>query len=418
MSCDVFQVVECMKGIRVVGGWLGALVAQLLVLNIGLAQAEDYLPAPGVAAQSWLLMDPESGEVLAQGNADARVDPASLVKIMTSYVLGQALQGGTVDGNDRVTIDTDASAAGNAQLQGSSLMFLKPGDRVTIDDLNRGIVIQSGNDACIAVADYLAGSEQAFVDAMNEQARQLGMLNTQFKTVHGLAAEGQYSSARDMALLSRALIEQLPAEYALYKKKAFSFNQVVQRNRNRLLWSTSLAVDGLKTGNSAAGGYSLVTSAVLDGRRLIAVVLGAESDRLRFQESEKLLKWGFRAFETVTPIKADEVFVSKRVWFGDTHNVKLNAGAHPAISVPYGQAAEVSVSAILDSPELHAPLQAGQVVGVINFQIGSRHIAEKPLVVMETVDEGGWFSRAWDFLLLKLYQWLGVCLLCNGEGGL
>jgi len=362
-------------------------------------------------------MDHESGEVLAQGNADARLEPASLVKIMTSYVVGQALSNDALRGSDRVTIDNAASAAGNAQLQGSSLMFLKPGDRVTIDDLNKGMVIQSGNDACIALANYLAGSEQAFVDAMNEQARQLGMFNTRFKTVHGLAAEGQYSSARDMALLSRALIEQLPAEYALYREKGFSFNQVQQYNRNRLLWSTSLAVDGLKTGNSSAGGYSLVTSAQLNGRRLIAVVLGAESSPLRFQESVKLLKWGFRTFETITPIKADDVFMSKRVWFGDARQVKLNAGAHPAISVPYGQADAVQISTILDSPELHAPLQAGQVVGVVNFQVGDRHIAEKPLVVMEAVAEGGWFSRVWDFLLLKVYQWLGVCLLCAGQEG-
>nr|WP_321029259.1 serine hydrolase [Pseudomonas putida] len=377
-------------------------------------RAADLVAAPGVAAESWILMDYQSGEALAQGNADARIDPASLVKIMSSYVIGYALKSGVLSASDRVTIEHDAWAAGNPHLQGSSLMFLKPGDRVSVDDLNKGVVVQSGNDACIALANYVAGSENAFVDLMNEQAGKLGLTNTQFKTVHGLAAEGQYSSARDMALLSRALIEQLPAEYALYKQKAFAFNNVHQYNRNRLLWSTRLDVDGLKTGNSSAGGYSLVTSAQLDGRRLIAVVMGARSDRLRFQESEKLLKWGFRSFEVVTPIKADEVFMSKRVWFGDTRNVKLNAGAQPTISVPYGRSADVQASAIVDTPELHAPLQAGQVVGVVNYQIGSRHVATKPLVVMETIEEGDWFSRAWDYLMLKVYQWLGVCLLCAG----
>nr|WP_258610312.1 serine hydrolase [Pseudomonas sp. B21-032] len=376
--------------------------------------AADLVAAPGVAAESWMLMDYESGEVLAQGNADARIDPASLVKIMSSYVIGEALQSGALSASDRVTIEHDAWAAGNPHLQGSSLMFLKPGDRVSVQDLNTGVVVQSGNDACIALATYIAGSEHAFVDLMNEQAGKLGLTNTQFKTVHGLAAEGQYSSARDMAILSRALIAELPAQYALYKQKAFAFNNVQQYNRNRLLWSTSLDVDGLKTGNSSAGGYSLVTSAQRDGRRLIAVVMGAKSDRLRFQESEKLLKWGFRAFETVTPIQADEVFMSKRVWFGQTRNVKLNAGAQATISVPYGHSAEVQASAIVDTGELHAPLQAGQVVGVVNFQVGSKHVASKPLVVMESVEEGGWFSRAWDYLLLKVYQWLGVCLLCVG----
>lgn len=401
-----------MKGIEVVRGVLRLLLAQLLVLSALAAKAEEHVVVPGIAARSWLLMDYESGEVLAQGNADARMDPASLVKIMTSYVIGDALNTGALSGSDRVTIENDAWAAGNPLLQGSSLMFLKPGERVSVDDLNTGVVVQSGNDACIALANYIAGSENAFVDVMNEQARKLGLINTQFKTVHGLAAADQYSSARDMALLSRALIEDMPAEYALYKRKDFTFNNVHQYNRNRLLWSTRLSVDGLKTGNSSEGGYSLVTSAVLDGRRLIAVVMGAKSDRLRFQESEKLLKWGFRSFETVTPIKADEVFMSKRVWFGDAHTVKLNAGKQPAISVPYGQSADVKISATLGSPELHAPLQAGQVVGIVNFQIGSRHVAEKPLVVMEAVDEGGFFSRAWDYLLLKLYQWTGVCLLC------
>ncbi|SDQ80632.1 penicillin-binding protein 6. Serine peptidase. MEROPS family S11 [Pseudomonas sp. UC 17F4] len=404
-----------MKGSAVVKGLLCVLLAPWLVASGSFTvSAADLVAAPGVAAESWMLMDYESGEVLAQGNADARIDPASLVKIMSSYVIGEALQSGALSASDRVTIEHDAWAAGNPHLQGSSLMFLKPGDRVSVQDLNAGVVVQSGNDACIALATYIAGSENAFIDLMNEQAGKLGLTNTQFKTVHGLAAEGQYSSARDMAILSRALIAELPAEYALYKQKAFAFNNVQQYNRNRLLWSTSLDVDGLKTGNSSAGGYSLVTSAQRDGRRLIAVVMGAKSDRLRFQESEKLLKWGFRAFETVTPIQADEVFMSKRVWFGQTRNVKLNAGAQATISVPYGHSAEVQASAIVDTAELHAPLQAGQVVGVVNFQVGSKHVASKPLVVMESVEEGGWFSRAWDYLLLKVYQWLGVCLLCAG----
>ncbi|QVM94850.1 serine hydrolase [Pseudomonas sp. SORT22] len=404
-----------MKGSAVVKGLLCVLLAPWLVASGSFTvSAADLVAAPGVAAESWMLMDYESGEVLAQGNADARIDPASLVKIMSSYVIGEALQSGALSASDRVTIEHDAWAAGNPHLQGSSLMFLKPGDRVSVQDLNAGVVVQSGNDACIALATYIAGSENAFIDLMNEQAGKLGLTNTQFKTVHGLAAEGQYSSARDMAILSRALIAELPAEYALYKQRAFAFNNVQQYNRNRLLWSTSLDVDGLKTGNSSAGGYSLVTSAQRDGRRLIAVVMGAKSDRLRFQESEKLLKWGFRAFETVTPIQADEVFMSKRVWFGQTRNVKLNAGAQATISVPYGHSAEVQASAIVDTAELHAPLQAGQVVGVVNFQVGSKHVASKPLVVMESVEEGGWFSRAWDYLLLKVYQWLGVCLLCAG----
>lgn len=404
---------ERMKVLAVVKWSVWVPVVPLLMFSALAVRADEPVAVPGIAAESWLLMDYESGAVLAQANADARLAPASLVKIMTSYVTGYALNTGALSTSDRVTIDHDAWAAGNPHLQGSALMFLKPGDRVTVDDLNKGVVVQSGNDACIALANYIAGSENTFVDVMNEHARALGLSNTRFKTVHGLAAEGQYSSARDMALLSRALISEMPDEYALYKIREFTFNNVRQYNRNRLLWSTSLNVDGLKTGNSREGGYSMVTSAMLDGRRLIAVVMGAKSDRLRFQATEKLLKWGFRSFETVSLVKADEPFMNTRVWFGETRSVRLNAGPQSAISVPYGQSGDVRLSAVLDSPELKAPLQAGQVVGVINYQLGSRQIAVKPLVVMESIATGGFLSRAWDYLLLKLYQLTGVCLRCT-----
>lgn len=407
------RVWERMKVLAVVKWSVWVPVVPLLMFSALAVRADEPVAVPGIAAESWLLMDYESGAVLAQANADARLAPASLVKIMTSYVTGYALNTGALSTSDRVSIDHDAWAAGNPHLQGSALMFLKPGDRVTVDDLNKGVVVQSGNDACIALANYIAGSENTFVDVMNEHARALGLSNTRFKTVHGLAAEGQYSSARDMALLSRALISEMPAEYALYKIREFTFNNVRQYNRNRLLWSTSLNVDGLKTGNSREGGYNMVTSAMLDGRRLIAVVMGAKSDRLRFQATEKLLKWGFRSFETVSLVKADEPFMSTRVWFGETRSVRLNAGPQSAISVPYGQSGDVRLSAVLDSPELKAPLQAGQVVGVINYQLGSRQIAVKPLVVMESIATGGFLSRAWDYLLLKLYQLTGVCLLCT-----
>lgn len=407
------RVWERMKVLAVVKWSVWVPVVPLLMFSALAVRADEPVAVPGIAAESWLLMDYESGAVLAQANADARLAPASLVKIMTSYVTGYALNTGALSTSDRVTIDHDAWAAGNPHLQGSALMFLKPGDRVTVDDLNKGVVVQNGNDACIALANYIAGSENTFVDVMNEHARALGLSNTRFKTVHGLAAEGQYSSARDMALLSRALISEMPAEYALYKIREFTFNNVRQYNRNRLLWSTSLNVDGLKTGNSREGGYSMVTSAMLDSRRLIAVVMGAKSDRLRFQATEKLLKWGFRSFETVSLVKADEPFMSTRVWFGETRSVRLNAGPQSAISVPYGQSGDVRLSAVLDSPELKAPLQAGQVVGVINYQLGSRQIAVKPLVVMESIATGGFLSRALDYLLLKLYQLTGVCLLCT-----
>ncbi|QVV82762.1 serine hydrolase, partial [Serratia marcescens] len=243
-------------------------------------------------------MDYNSGKVLTEGNADTRLDPASLTKIMSSYVIGQAIKAGKIKPEDMVTVGKDAWAPGNPALRGSSLMFIKPGDQVPVLELNKGIVIQSGNDASIALADYVAGSQDSFVGLMNNYAKSLGLQNTHFLTVHGLDAEGQYSTARDMALLSQALIRDVPDEYALHKEKEFTFNKIRQVNRNRLLWSSNLNVDGIKTGYTSGAGHNLVASATDGPMRLISVVLGAPSDRVRFSESEKLLTWGFRFYET------------------------------------------------------------------------------------------------------------------------
>lgn len=295
----------------------------LLFLFASPVKAEEQTIAPpGVDARAWILMDYASGKVLAEGNADEKLDPASLTKIMTSYVVGQALKAGKIKLTDMVTVGKDAWATGTA-LRGSSVMFLKPGDQVSVADLNKGIIIQSGNDACIALADYVAGSQESFIGLMNAYAKRLGLTNTTFQTVHGLDAPGQFSTARDMALLGKALIHDVPDEYAIHKEKEFTFNNIRQPNRNRLLWSTNLHVDGMKTGTTAGAGYNLVASATQGDMRLISVVLGAKTDRIRFNESEKLLTWGFRFFETVTPIKPDATFVTQRVWFGDKREVNL-----------------------------------------------------------------------------------------------
>ena len=230
--------------------------------------------APAVDARAWILMDYASGKVLAEGNADEKLDPASLTKLMTSYVTGQALKAGKIHLTDMVTVGKDAWATGNPALRGSSLMFLKPGDQVSVADLNKGVIIQSGNDASIAIADYVAGSQDAFVGLMNNYAQRLGLTNTTFKTVHGLDAPGQFSTARDMALLGKALIHDVPEEYAIHKEKEFTFNKIRQPNRNRLLWSTNLNVDGMKTGTTEGAGYNLVASATQGDMRLISVVLG------------------------------------------------------------------------------------------------------------------------------------------------
>ncbi|HAI05938.1 MAG TPA: serine-type D-Ala-D-Ala carboxypeptidase, partial [Pantoea sp.] len=364
-----------------------AATSLLLIAPIG-AFAEQAPAAPGIDAKAWILMDYASGKVLAESNADQRLDPASLTKMMTSYVVGQAIKAGKIKPDDLVTVGQDAWATGNPKLRGSSLMFLKPGDRIPVHELNKGIVIQSGNDACIALADYVAGSQDSFIGLMNNYVKALGLQNTHFMTVHGLDAEGQYSTARDMALIAQALIRDVPEEYALNKEKEFTFNKIRQMNRNRLLWSTNLKVDGVKTGHTSGAGNNLVASATEGDMRLISVVLGTASDAIRFRESEKLLTWGFRFYETVTPIKADAPFAQQRVWFGDKSQVNLGVSKDAALTIPKGQMKNLKASFKLNSPQLEAPLKKNQVVGTIDFQLDGKTVDQRPLVVLQEVPEG------------------------------
>ncbi|MBH2876979.1 serine hydrolase [Serratia marcescens] len=381
-------------------------VGILLLATPAVHAAEPPAP-PQVDAKAYILMDYNSGKVLTEGNADTRLDPASLTKIMSSYVIGQAIKAGKIKPEDLVTVGKDAWAPGNPALRGSSLMFIKPGDQVPVLELNKGIVIQSGNDASIALADYVAGSQDSFVGLMNNYAKSLGLQNTHFLTVHGLDAEGQYSTARDMALLSQALIRDVPDEYALHKEKEFTFNKIRQINRNRLLWSSNLNVDGIKTGYTSGAGHNLVASATDGPMRLISVVLGAPSDRVRFSESEKLLTWGFRFYETATPIKADKPFVTQKVWFGDVSEGPLGVAKDASVTIPKGQMKNLKASYKLTQPTLEAPLAKNQVVGTIDFQLDGKTIEQHPLVVMQEVKEGNFFSRIWDMVMMKLSQWFG-----------
>lgn len=388
-----------------------AVMLALLLVSPTLSYAEQPNNAPTVDAKAWILMDYASGKVLAESNADDRLDPASLTKMMTSYVIGQALKSGKIKSSDMVTIGQDAWATGNPQLRGSSLMFLKPGDQVSVSDLNQGIVVQSGNDACIALADYVAGSQGAFVDLMNDYVKKLGLKNTHFSTVHGLDEPGQFSTARDMALIGQALIRDVPDEYALNQQKDFTFNKIRQPNRNRLLWSTDLHVDGIKTGYTSGAGNNLVASATSGDMRLISVVLGAKTDAIRFRESENLLNWGFRNYETVSPIKDDKPFVQQRVWYGNSKTADLGVITNAAVTLPRGQLNNLKASYTLNSPVLEAPLTKGQVVGTVNFQLSGKTIDQKPLVVMEDVPQGGWLSRMMDFVSLQVsslyHRWFG-----------
>ncbi|OBU07277.1 serine hydrolase [Morganella psychrotolerans] len=387
---------QTVSSLRVTGLFSGLAFGFLSISN---AFAVETPAAPEVDAKAYVLMDYNSGKILASHNADERLDPASLTKIMSSYVVGQAIKAGKISPDDIVTVGKNAWATGNPVLKGSSLMFLKPDDRVKLIDLNRGMVIQSGNDASIALAEYVSGSQETFVSQMNIDAKQIGLTNTYFKTVHGLDSEGQYSTARDMALLAQALITDVPDEYSIHKEKEYTFNKIRQPNRNRLLWSTNLNVDGVKTGHTNGAGHNLVASATDGPMRLISVVLGAPSDRVRFAESEKVLTWGFRFFETVTPVKADTPLTTERVWFGDISKVPLGAEKDIYVTIPKGKLKDLKASFELDSTTLEAPLAKNQVVGKINFILDGQVIEQRPLVVQQQVEEAGFFGRIWDYIV-------------------
>ncbi|MFB4816778.1 D-alanyl-D-alanine carboxypeptidase DacA [Enterobacter hormaechei subsp. hoffmannii] len=390
-----------------------ALTTALCAAAFSAAHADDLniktmIPGvPQIDAESYILIDYNSGKVLAEQNADARRDPASLTKMMTSYVIGQAMKAGKFKETDLVTIGNDEWATGNPVFKGSSLMFLKPGMQVPVSQLIRGINLQSGNDACVAMADFAAGSQDAFVGLMNSYVSALGLKNSHFQTVHGLDAEGQYSSARDMALIGQALIRDVPNEYSIYKEKEFTFNGIRQTNRNGLLWDNSLNVDGIKTGHTDKAGYNLVASATEGQMRLISAVMGGRTFKGRETESKKLLTWGFRFFETVNPLKAGKEFASEPVWFGDNDRASLGVDKDLYLTIPRGRMKDLKASYVLNTTELHAPLQKNQVVGTINFQLDGKTIDQRPLVVLEEIPEGNFFGKIIDYIKLMFHHWFG-----------
>lgn len=389
---------------------LSATFALLTVSHQGIAEdsLKTMIPAvPSIEAESYILIDYHSGKVLAEMNADVRRDPASLTKMMTSYVIGQSIRAGKISNSDIVPIGEEAWATGNPVFRGSSLMFLKPGDQVTVAQLTRGINLQSGNDACVAMASYVAGSQDTFVTMMNDYVKRLGLQNTQFQTVHGLDAPGQYSSARDMALIGAALIRDVPDEYAIYKEKEYTYNNIRQTNRNGLLWDTSLNVDGIKTGHTASAGYNLVASATEGDMRLISAVMGGHSSKGRDAESKKLLTWGFRFFETVKPLQVGKEFAAEPIWYGETDKVQLGVDKDVYLTIPRGRLKDLKASYVLDNVELHAPVTKNQVVGTINFQLDGQVIEQRPLVVMNEIKEGGFFSRIIDYIKLLFSHWFG-----------
>ena len=355
-------------------------------------------PAPSIAAKGFILMDFQTGNVIAEQNADIQIPPASLTKMMTSYVIGIELLNGNIKETDLVTISENAWAK---NFPDSSKMFIEVGKQVSVADLNRGIIVQSGNDACVAMAEHIAGSEGAFASMMNMHAEKLGMTSTYFVNSHGLHDAQHFTTPRDMAILSVALIRDVPEEYAIYAEKEFTFNDIKQYNRNGLLWDKSLNIDGIKTGHTSDAGYSLITSAYQGDMRLISVVMGTDSERARKVENKKLLKYGFRFYETITPYKAGDSFVSHRIFMGDKETVDLGILQDTPINIPRGQSKNLQANFKLDK-HLQAPIAKGEVVGKLYLQIEGEDIAEYPLVALQEVKEGGLIDRMVDFVKLRL----------------
>lgn len=352
-------------------------------------QAQTIIPAaPQLAASSWILMDADSGRILAEHNSDERLPPASLTKLMTAYLVERELDRGTISLDDMVNVSE------NAWRTGGSKMFIEVGDRVSVNNLLHGIIIVSGNDASVAMAEHLAGGEAPFADLMNQHADRLGMSNTNFQNATGLPGDNHYSTAHDMALLSQHIINDYPEHYAIYSQRQFTFGGIDQPNRNRLLWRDP-TVDGLKTGWTTEAGYCLVSSAKRDGMRLISVVMGTNSEEARAQEAQKLLSYGFRFFETMKLYERGAVLATPRVWGGDTNELRVGVDGEVFMTLPRNRNEELRARLNLDA-DLQAPVAVGDNVGTLEVYLGEEMVGERQLVALENIEEGGLFKRLFD----------------------
>jgi len=377
-----------------------SLFSSTLTLS-AISHAVTIIPdAPQINAKGFILLDFTTGKVIAEGNADMQLAPASLTKMMTSYIIGKELENGNISNNDKVMISESAWAKNFPE---SSKMFIEVGTEVSVKLLNQGIIVASGNDACVAMAEHIAGSESAFADLMNAHAEQLGMSSSFFENSHGLDSSSHMTTPRDMAILASAIIREVPNEYTIYKQKSFTYNNIKQYNRNSLLWDKSLNVDGMKTGHTSNAGYSLVTSATKGDMRLVTVVMGTDSERARKVESKKLLNYGFRFFETITPYKAGEKFATDRIWMGDKEQVDLGILLDTPITIPRGQRKNLKANFEL-TQQLTAPLAKGTVVGKLFLQLDGEDIAQYPLVTLQEINEGSFFSKIIDYIKLFFAQ--------------
>ena len=360
--------------------------------------APNIIPAPPqLSSSGYMLLDADTGKVLVEHNADEQLPPASLTKMMTSYIVSGDIEKGKIGEQDLVNISVAAWR------MGGSKMFIREGTQVPVIDLLRGVIIQSGNDASVALAEYVSGSEGAFVDVMNQQAALLGMTSTHYKNATGWPAEGHLTTARDLSLLARALINDHPEHYALYAEKYFTYgapgeNPKTQANRNKLLF-TDESVDGIKTGHTDEAGFCLVASSQRDGMRLISVVMGTSSEKARAAESQKLLAYGFRFFQTHQVYAAGEVLSTNRVWSGKQNQVDIGVSERVALTIPRG--AEKELKAEMKLPEvIHAPLVAGQEIGMLTISLDGEVLYEQPLMVKGDVEQAGFLARIWDSIKL------------------
>jgi len=370
----------------------------IVILSLGLicaaqALAQQLPVPPTLAARSWLLLEMGSGQVLTAEKPDERIEPASLTKLMTAYLTFAALRQKTI------ALDTPVTVSQKAWKTGGSKMFIRVDTQVPVEDLIKGMIVQSGNDACVALAEAIAGSEESFAQMMNREAKRLGMNASNFTNSTGLPDPQLYTTARDLATLASALIRDFPEEYKkYYSMKEFRYNNITQPNRNRLLFMDS-SVDGVKTGHTEAAGYCLISSALRDQRRLLSVVLGTKSDSTRASESLKLLNWGFQSYDAVTLFAKEQPVATLRVWKGTQKTVKAGFDRALSIAVPRGYADKVK-SEFTPQPRLMAPIQAGQQLGTLKVSIDGKLYSEYPVLALENVGLIGIFGRTIDSVML------------------
>ncbi|MDP6829075.1 MAG: D-alanyl-D-alanine carboxypeptidase family protein [Pseudomonadales bacterium] len=372
-----------------------ALVCLLTWCVLPAIAAQDPLilpPAPQAAASGYLLIDADSQKVLAENNSQEALPPASLTKIMTSYLAAAELASGRVSMTDEVSISVKAWRTPGSR------MFIQEGTTVLFEDLLKGMIIQSGNDASVAIAEHIGGSEDAFADMMNQQAAQLGMRDTQYMNATGLPAEGHHTTAWDLSLLTRDLITRFPEHYAMYAEKSYRYNDIDQPNRNRLLWRDR-TVDGVKTGHTKEAGYCLVASAVRNGMRLISVVMGTDGDETRMRESQKLLSYGFRYHETRRMYEPSVSLKNMEVWYGESEQIDIGVLAPVIITIPRGHYEEVEPQLVVPM-RVEAPIVKGQKIGELELNLRGDVLHRVDLIALQDVPEGGVFSRLGDFLYL------------------